>query len=144
MCLFIIKPREVLNMKETSCQDFQANVVKYLIRHRSVLDIMSKYQESTARVNRALAKAVTECGCIKIDAHKQNVPQDINFTSLKEYMSSHVDGELCPHCKETIAKEIGHSLFYMAALCNLTGLKMDTVMQEENNAIATLGFYYLS
>ena len=131
-------------MKETSCQDFQANVEKYLIRHRSVLDIMSKYQESTARVNRALAKAVTECGCIKIDAHKQNVPQDINFTSLKEYMSSHVDGELCPHCKETIAKEIGHSLFYMAALCNLTGLKMDTVMQEENNAIATLGFDYLS
>ena len=131
-------------MKDNSCQDFQANVEKYLIRHRSVLDIMSNYQESTARVNRALAKAVTECGCIKIDAHKQNVPQDINFTSLKEYMSSHVDGELCPHCKETIAKEIGHSLFYMAALCNLTGLKMDTVMQEENNAIATLGFYYLS
>ena len=53
-------------MKETSCQDFQANVEKYLIRHRSVLDIMSKYQESTARVNRALAKAVTECGCISI------------------------------------------------------------------------------
>lgn len=131
-------------MKDNSCQDFQANVEKYLIRHKSVLDIMTKYQESTARVNRALAKSVTECGCIKIEAHKQSVPQDVTFTCLKDYMSSHVDGELCPHCKETLSKEIGHSLFYLAALCNLTGLKMDSVMQKENNAIATLGFYYLS
>ena len=131
-------------MKDNSCQEFQANVEKYLIRHRSVLDIMSKYQESAARVNRALAKSVTECGCISINAHKQSVPQEVTFTEMKDYMSAHVNGELCPHCKENLSKELGHAFFYMAALCNLTGLKMNDIMQEENNTIATLGFYYLS
>ena len=131
-------------MNKNSCRGFQANVDKYLIRHKSVLDILTKYQESAARVNRALAKSVTECGCISINAQKQSIPEDSAYTDLKNYMSSHIEGELCPHCKEILAREVGHSLFYMAALCNLTDLKLENIMQEENNAIATLGFYYLS
>ncbi|MEG0798070.1 MAG: hypothetical protein RSE47_02160 [Acidaminococcaceae bacterium] len=131
-------------MKDNSCNDFQANVDKYLVRHKSILDVLSKYQESTARVNRAVVKSVTECGCVNIAARKQTIPEETGFNEMKNYMSSHLNGELCPRCKETLAKEIGHSLFYIAALCNLTGLKIDDIMQEENNAISTLGYYYLS
>ncbi|HHT27849.1 MAG TPA: DUF1573 domain-containing protein, partial [Firmicutes bacterium] len=38
---------------------FQEAVNEYLVRHRSILDILSKLQESVARTNRAVAKAVT-------------------------------------------------------------------------------------
>lgn len=131
-------------MKNTTTKDFQENVDKYLIRHRSVLDIMTKYQESVARVNRSLAKSVTECGCLKINATKQDAPEDISYAELKTFMSSHLNGELCPHCKENLEKELGHTIFYMAALCNLTGISIEDVMKQENNTISTLGYYYLS
>lgn len=131
-------------MHEKICSDFQAAVDKYLIRHRSVVDIMTKYQEASARVNRAVAKSVTECGCITVNAGRQQAPENIDYSSLKDYMSSHLSGEPCEHCKEVLAKELGHSLFYLAALCNLSGLKLHEVMRQEHNTISTLGCFHLS
>jgi hypothetical protein len=131
-------------MPEDCCLDFQSIVDESLIRHRSIIDVMTKYQEATTRVNRALAKAVTECGCISISAQKQHVPSDAEFKDLKNYMSSHLSAEPCPACKEIIAKEIGHSLFYLAALCNLTGLNLDKVIKQECSNIKTLGLYHLT
>lgn len=49
-------------MKDIICDEFQNTVSKYLVRHHSILDILSKVQESTARVNRATVKTVTSCG----------------------------------------------------------------------------------
>lgn len=46
-------------------QEIQGTAGKFLIRHKSILDATSKMQEYCARVNRAIAKAVTCCGCIK-------------------------------------------------------------------------------
>lgn len=43
-------------MHESDSQRFQNNVSKYLIRHRSILDITSKFQETSAKVNRLLPK----------------------------------------------------------------------------------------
>ncbi|BBB91323.1 MAG TPA: DUF1573 domain-containing protein [Methylomusa anaerophila] len=126
------------------CLDFQSAVDKYLIRHRSVLDVVTKYQEASARVNRALVKAVTECGCIKIDAARQQLPENISYSELKDHMSSHLYGEPCEQCKEILTKELGHSLFYLAAICNLTGLNLYDVMQREHNNVTTLGFFHLS
>ena len=126
------------------CSDFQSAVDEYLIRHRSVLDIMTKYQEGAARVNRAIAKAVTECGCIQVSAARQSVPENTSYSDLKDHMSSHIVGEPCPHCQEIISKEVGHSLFYLAALCNLTGLSLHKVMQREYQDVKTLGVFHLS
>ncbi|MBP2637660.1 MAG: hypothetical protein H6Q72_3567 [Firmicutes bacterium] len=126
------------------CSDFQSAVDEYLIRHRSVLDIMTKYQEGAARVNRAIAKAVTECGCIQVSAARQTVPEDASYSDLKDHMSSHIVGEPCPHCQEVISKEVGHSMFYLAALCNLTGLSLHKVMQREYQDVKTLGVFHLS
>lgn len=131
-------------MYDKCCADFQTAADDYLIRHRSILDILTKYQEATARVNRAFAKAVTECGCIEVKAGRQQVPADIPFRDLRQYMSSHVSGEPCDHCKEVLATELGHSLFYMAALCNLAGVKFHDVMRQECQNVKTLGVYHLS
>ncbi len=131
-------------MQEKRCQDFQSAVDDYLIRHRSVLDVLTKYQETAARVNRAFAKAVTECGCIKVNSTRQNIPKDANYSELKQFMSSHVTGDLCDQCKEIITKELGHNLFYVAALCNLSGLKLYDVIDEEFKNVTTLGFFHLS
>jgi hypothetical protein len=51
---------------DTTCSDFQAIVQENLVRHYSILDLVSKFQESNARVNRAIFRAVTDCGCIEI------------------------------------------------------------------------------
>ncbi|WP_371365758.1 hypothetical protein SRRS_04010 [Sporomusa rhizae] len=126
------------------CTDFQSAVDEYLIRHRSVLDILTKYQEASARVNRAIAKAVTGCGCIQVEAARQSAPETASYSELKEHMSSHLVGEPCLQCREVIAKELGHSMFYLAALCNLTGLSMHQVMQQEYKNVKTLGVFHLT
>lgn len=131
-------------MGDKCCTDFQNAIDNYLIRHRSVLDVMTKYQESAARVNRAIAKAVTECGCITISATRQQVPAETEYSNLKQFMSPHMSGQPCEHCQEVLTKELGHNLFYLAALCNLTGVKLHDVMQEEYNKVNTLGFFHLS
>jgi hypothetical protein len=131
-------------MQEKRCQDFQSAADDYLIRHRSILDVLTKYQETAARVNRAFAKAVTECGCIQISSSHQSIPKDTNYSDLKKFMSSHVKGELCDNCREIINKELGHNLFYVAALCNLSGLKLYDVIDEEFKNVTTLGFFHLS
>lgn len=77
-------------MKDKGYDDFQELVDYQLVRHRSILDILSKYQESASRVNRAVAKSVTSCGCIEIEAKKQDVPKDVSLSQLKQYMDSHL------------------------------------------------------
>lgn len=131
-------------MPEKRCQDFQSAVDNYLIRHRSILDVLTKYQESAARVNRAFAKSVTECGCVQINAARQQVPADAEFRDLKNFMSSHLSGEPCDHCKEVLTKELGHSIFYLAALCNMSGLQFFDIINNEYKQVTTLGLFHLS
>jgi len=131
-------------MYDKCCADFQTAVDEYLIRHRSVLDVLTKYQEATARVNRAIAKSVTECGCVEVRAGRQHAPDEIPYSALKQYMSSHLSGEPCEHCKEIISQEMGQSLFYMTALCNLVGLKFHDIMRQECKNVTTLGAFHLS
>lgn len=131
-------------MGDKCCTDFQKAIDDFLVRHRSVLDVMTKYQESSARVNRAVAKAVTECGCITITATRQQAPAETEYRDLKQFMSPHMTGELCEQCQEVLTKELGHNLFYLTALCNLTGIKLHDVLQEEYNKVNTLGFFHLS
>ncbi|GAH81345.1 unnamed protein product, partial [marine sediment metagenome] len=56
---------------------------------------ITKYQESNARVNRAIAKAVTQCGCIKIKAKKQVVPSNTKLMEIHKFMDTHIEGSLC-------------------------------------------------
>lgn len=126
-----------------TCRDFQSNVQENLIRHYSVLDIVSKFQETNARVNRALFRAVTDCGCIEIDASKQILPDDCTFKDVRDHIQSHLSGELCENCKEVIESEIGQNLFYLTGMCNTLKLDLEEIIQREGQRVATLGIFNL-
>ncbi len=131
-------------LKDGNCKVFQEAVDAYLIRHRSILDVLSKFQESSARVNRAVAKAVTSCGCLEINACRQPATATMSITEFRQCVDSHLRGELCESCCEIIASEIGMSLFYQAALCNLLGLDLDELLAQEAQRLKTLGIFNLS
>ena len=130
-------------MKDLSWDEFQDTVADCLIRHKSILDVLSKLHETSARVNRAISKSVTSCGCIQINAKKQQVPSEIRLYELVSYMDTHTKGQLCDNCREIVELEIGNLLFYLAALCNILGLNLEDIMSAENEKLATLGIYNL-
>lgn len=123
---------------------FETAVDECLLRHRSILDVMTKFQEASCRVNRALAKAATECGCIAINASRQRIPNDAEYSQLRAYMSSHISGQLCDHCKEVLTRELGHTLFYLTAICRLSGLPLEKMLAQELRNLNTLGVFHLS
>ena len=94
-------------MKDIIFDDFQNCVNDSLIRHKSILDILTKYSESASKVNRSIAKAVTQCGCISISAKKQHIPaiQSDSEIDLNKYLNSHLEGELCDRCREILERE---------------------------------------
>ena len=131
-------------MKDVIFDHFQNGVDESLLRHKSILDILSKLQETEARINRAVVKSVTTCGCIKIDASKQMTPRDDdNIEALKSCLKSHVKGKLCDNCREVIEREIGNNQFYLASLCNTLDLNLYDIMLKEYDRINTLGKYTL-
>ncbi len=131
-------------MKNTTENQFQDAVSQYLLRHRSILDVQSKLVEASSRVNRAVAKSVTSCGCISVNASKQRFPTDVSLREVRQFLATHVDGALCEKCRETVETEIGTTLFYMAALCNLLGLDLNRVLEKEFDRVNALGFFNLT
>ncbi|ADL53427.1 hypothetical protein [Clostridium cellulovorans] len=129
-------------MKDVIFDDFQNTVEDSLLRHRSLIDILSKLQESDARVNRAISKAITNCGCIKVNGQKQQMNfnvDSLNDEKLKNSLNSHVIGDLCDSCRDIVERELGNHLFYVAALCNTLDLNMYDILLKENDKINTLG-----
>ena len=124
-------------MKDIIYDDFQNSVNDSLLRHRSILDLITKYSESNARVNRATAKAVTNCGCIQISAEKQQLTENDSIENLN--FKSHLSGNICDNCREIIEREIGNDLFYLTALCNSLDINLYDILLKESDKINTLG-----
>ncbi len=122
-------------------EDFQSVVGDLLMRNRSILDIISKIQTSAARVNRAVVKSATHCGCVEINGKKQTFSEEAKIEDLRELMSAQVNGELCDECRPTVEDEIGEVLFYLAALCNTLNISLYDVILKEKEALSTLGTY---
>ena len=131
-------------MNKNNNVTFQNSVDQFLIQHRSILDVLTKYQESNARVNRAIAKAVTQCGCIKINAKKQIIPSNTKLMEIHKFMDTHIEGLLCENCKEIIETELGSNLFYFTAICNMLNLDFNNIIKKEEERISTLGIYNLT
>lgn len=125
-----------------TCDDFQKKVSKVLIRHKSILDISTKLGEYNARINRALVKSVTSCGCISIKATKQDFNKE-TIEEVRDNMKCHVEGKLCEVCREKLEEEIGAYLFYLAALCDTLDITLTDAMLGEYNNLKTLGLYSL-
>lgn len=130
-------------MKDLLYDNFQDSVGELLVRHKSILDVLTKFQESQSRVSRAVVKSVTSCGCIEINSKKQNYDNEISLQDLKNYMDTHLKGNLCSNCRDVIEKELGNNLFYIAALCNVLDISMYDVLLKEYEKMHTLGIYNL-
>lgn len=131
-------------MSPLTLKQFQDQVSELLLRHRSLLDVLSKYQQSNAAVNRSVVKAVTECGCIEVDASKQHYTSTMTLEQAKERLETHLSGQLCEHCIDIVQAEIGKNLFYMASLCNLLNLDLEQIVRQESEKCSTLGLFNLS
>ena len=125
-------------------QEFQAVADDALIRHRSLLDVMSKLQESQARLARATAIAVTVCGCITVEAQRQRIPADAELADLHEYVHSHIQGALCSRCREEVESELGQLLFYQTALATLFDISLEDIVTCDLARLKTLGVFNLS
>lgn len=123
--------------------EFQYTVNELLVRNKSVIDSITKFQDSNARINRSIVKAVTQCGCISINAKKQSFPEDGDFEEIRNAMKTHVEGKLCENCRDLIEKDIGRNLFYLASICNILDLNLYDVMLKELDRIKMLGKYNL-
>ena len=134
----------VVLMDKSNMDTFQNRVDQFLIQHRSIIDVLTKYQESNARAIRAIAKAVTQCGCVQIRAGKQTIPLNTKLTEIHKFMDNHLRGSLCDSCKEIVETELGSSLFYTAAICSVLNLDFDEIIEKEKERISTLGIYNLT
>lgn len=129
---------------EQLTDQFQSTVKSLLIRHQSILDILSKGQETSARVNRAVVKSVTSCGCHAINAHKKPIPPDASLADLKELLNSQLEGSICDNCRDIIEAELGKQLFYIAALSNALEISLTDVLYQENKKLETLTIFNLT
>ena len=130
-------------MKDHTTEDFQSTVDAVLTRNKSLLDIISKCQQSMSGVERTIVKAVTNCGCVQIEGKRQNVPESASLTEMKTYMDNQVRGALCPRCREVLDRELGKNLFYLFALCNTLDMDVYDVLTHEKERLNTLGKYSL-
>lgn len=132
-------------MKDLICDEFQNVVKELLIRHSSVLDILTKLSESSGRVNRAVAKAVTDCGCISVQAGKRQIPEHVqSIKEWRDYADNHLRGKLCPNCEDIIMSEMGKLFFYTASLCNALDINLYDVLIKEYKKDTVLGVYNLT
>lgn len=132
-------------MKDLIFDEFQNSVEDSLLRHKSILDILTKLQESESRVNRSIIKAVTSCGCIKIKAEKQNINysiinDDVENNDLNDIalpLSSHIEGSICDDCRKIIETELGNHLFYITSLCSSLDISLYDILLKEYKNINT-------
>jgi len=130
-------------MKDLIIDQFQNSVEEVLIRHVSLLDIITKFSEASSKVNRAVAKSVSTCGCMELSSCSKELPEDATYDQLKDHVHSELSGDLCPVCREKIESEIGNLMFYLAAMCNKADVNMYDVYLKEFDRIKTLGKYNL-
>ncbi len=126
--------------QENLIEELQNQVSETLVRHKSILDIMTKLDEYNARINRAVAKSVTSCGCIRIEAQKQDFSSE-TLTDVLEKVDSHVVGNICPNCKEVLEQEIGAYIYFLASLANTLDFKLKDIVKKELDRTKTLGVY---
>lgn len=131
-------------MKDIIAGDFQSRAGEVIARHKGILDILSKYQQTNARVSRAVVKSATCCGCIKINASKQELPeQEMTLEQLQQFFQTQVEGELCPACRDEVEKSLGANMFYLASICNALDLSLYDIMLKEEQRLNTLGRFHL-
>jgi len=130
-------------MKHNTIEGFQSSVANLPTRHKSILDILTKLQDSGSRVNRAVIKSATSCGCISISADKQKYSEELTFDSMNDQLDDHVVGKLCRNCQTALIKELGNHIFYLTKLANTFELSLHDVLLKEIDTLSVLGKFSL-
>lgn len=132
-------------IESTELEQFQNFIDDLILRNKSILDQMTKLQDSSARLNRSISKSATMCGCMKLEICKQQLDFSSisNSEELKSLLCTHLESYPCPDCNESIEKEMGRVLFYLAALANTLGISLSSVVENEKTRTSMLGKYSL-
>lgn len=131
-------------MTTPNLNDFQEQVANLLLRHRSLLDIVSKCDQANSSVHRAVTKAITECGCIEVNGKKQPYTENMTVDQAHTILDTHVTGDLCDTCTEVISEQLGKNMFYIASLCNVLNINLQEVVEDESKKCATLGIFKMA
>jgi len=126
-----------------NCSEFQKSTADLQLLNKSILDIVTKLDEQTSMLNRAVFKSATHCGCIEIHATKQIYSPHKSLEENQKELDTHIEGELCPKCQDKIVEEMGELLFYLASMCEALDLSLADVMAKEYDHLKTLGLYNL-
>ncbi len=118
-------------------EEFQYLTEEQLKRNSSLLDLMTKTETTGGKINRALSKAITHCGCIRLDAQTH---QRAELTSKER---AQIKGTLCDTCREELEKVIGEHLFYLTGLLGPLDLSLYDLFLTELGRQKTLGKYNL-
>jgi len=95
-------------------------------------------------VNRAVAKAVTDCGCVTVHSERHPIPEGISIEQLRTVLDSGVRGQLCDNCREVVEAEVGQTLFYLTGVLNAMDLNLYDCLLKEQKRIAALGIFNFS
>lgn len=126
-----------------NCSEFQQATSDVQLFNKSILDIVTKLDEQTSLLNRAVFKSATHCGCIEIHATKQIYSPHKSLEENQKELDTHIEGELCPKCREKIIEEMGELLFYIASMCEALDISLEEVLTEKFKHLKTLGLYNL-
>ena len=124
------------------CSEFQTTAELQLL-NKSILDIVTKLDEQTSMLNRAVFKSATHCGCIEIHATKQIYSPHKSLEENQQELDTHIEGDLCPKCRDKIEEEMGELLFYLASMCQALNLELADIMSKKHEHLKTLGLYNL-
>ena len=106
---------EVDGISSLTLKQFQDQVLELLLRHRSLLNVLLKFQQSGAAANRSVVKSITECGCIQVHAAKQEYHPEMTLDEAKDVLRTHVSGHLCEQCIEVVSSELGRYFLHVCA-----------------------------
>lgn len=133
-------------LKDSIIDHFQYTVDNILVRNKSIIDQLTKFQDCCSKVNRTIGKSATTCGCIQINAKKQAYPSsgtDMTIDDLPHLMCTHLNGTLCENCYDSLEREIGRTLFYLASICNTFDMTLYDSFIRELKRAEILGKYSL-
>ncbi len=114
------------DIKDIIAEDFQLAAEAALKRNKNLLDTVSKLNSATAKLNRAVVKASTQCGCIELSGKRTDT------------VSAQIKGSLCASCRSVVEKEMGDALFYIAGIANALDISIYDVMLKEKQQLSLL------
>ena len=124
-------------MENFLLEEFQYLAEEQIRRNSSLLDLMTKLEGTNGKINRAISKAVTQCGCIRF------LPATHTGREKTVKERAQMQGGLCDSCREELERALGEHLFYLAALLNPLDLSFYDVLFGEMNRQRMLGKYSL-